>query len=265
MSTNLLLSKLQNAVTLYSEILLCIIAATLLGWFIGTMMQKSRHQKILKSTVRDWERRYYRLEESAATKQKLLEDQLSTMNEDLEKHMANNQVLKESLRKNEHNTQQARAETIALNRQHTETHDRLQRIVQQKDKEITELGDRVNKLATLNREANSGQAVLQTAAKDQIPEYYDTDVESAATVALLQGDLQGDSKADSQDEDSLDATIQMTLEAGVRAGKGKSVDSGTAGSDSSIDSASFDDTADLSGVGIEESTVLIGRDILGQR
>ena len=257
MSTNLLLSKLQNAVTLYSEILLCIIAATLLGWFIGTMMQKSRHQKILKSTVRDWERRYYRLEESAATKQKLLEDQLSTMNEDLEKHMANNQVLKESLRKNEHNTQQARAETIALNRQHTETHDRLQRIVQQKDKEITELGDRVNKLATLNREANSGQAVLQTAAKDQIPEYYDTDVESAATVALLQGD--------SQDEESLDATIQMTLEAGVRAGKGKSVDSGTAGSDSSIDSASFDDTADLSGVGIEESTVLIGRDILGQR
>jgi len=257
MSTNLLLSKLQNAVTLYSEILLCIIAATLLGWFIGTMMQKSRHQKILKSTVRDWERRYYRLEESAATKQKLLEDQLSTMNEDLEKHMANNQVLKESLRKNEHNTQQARAETIALNRQHTETHDRLQRIVQQKDKEITELGDRVNKLATLNREANSGQAELQTAAKDQIPEYYDTDVESAATVALLQGD--------SQDEESLDATIQMTLEAGVRAGKGKSVDSGTAGSDSSIDSASFDDTADLSGVGIEESTVLIGRDILGQR
>lgn len=257
MSTNLLLSKLQNAVTLYSEILLCIIAATLLGWFIGTMMQKSRHQKILKSTVRDWERRYYKLEDNAANEQKLLEDQLSTKNEDLEKHMANNQVLKESLRKNEHNTQQARAETIALNRQHTETHDRLQRIVQQKDKEITELGDRVNKLATLNREANSGQAELQTAAKDQIPEYYDTDVESAATVALLQGD--------SQDEESLDATIQMTLEAGVRAGKGKSVDSGTAGSDSSIDSASFDDTADLSGVGIEESTVLIGRDILGQR
>jgi hypothetical protein len=92
MSTDLLLSKLPNSLTLYSEILFSMVAASVLGWLIGMMMQRARHKKLIKKTVDEWENRYYALEDNASNESKQSEQQLSSLNEELESQQSSRQL-----------------------------------------------------------------------------------------------------------------------------------------------------------------------------
>jgi len=125
--------------SLYAEIVACIVGAGLVGLLCGWMIHSLRASGILDNTVEWWEDKYFALELEAKQDVAHLEDRLYTYDKDLKTLTLSNRSLDESAKSSEASIQQARADAIELNRQQAETQERLQRIIQQKDREITEL------------------------------------------------------------------------------------------------------------------------------
>ena len=248
MNMDLLLSQIQNTITLYSELLLCIAAASILGWLTGLMMQRSRHKKTSEDSLKEWEERYRALDDSSIADSKSLEEQLQSLAKELKSLQTTNRALTDTIKKNDTNIQQSRAEAIELNRQHTETHERLQRIIQQKDREIAELGNRLNQAASSHRNSDLANGLPTPASRKEVPlaDISEGDLDNADTVAFLPGQQYGE---------TMDATVQMDMPPTLRSTRNH-VDS-----EPDLDQ-SFDDTADLSGVGLEESTIVMDEDAL---
>lgn len=237
--------QIQNAATLYSEILICVVAAGLLGWIVGLMMQRSRHKRQLLSVNTKWEERYQLLEESARDDAENLEEQLQSLASETKSSQATNRALTDTLKKNDTNIQKARAEAIELNRQHTESHERLQRIIQQKDREIAELGNRLNQDAKGNKHSATPSSI---AASTKFAELAEADLNNADTVAISPSQLSAE---------ALDATVQMAV-------PNPSINSDKKQSPVVIHDAdaSLDDTSDLSDMSLEESTIVMDDEAL---
>ncbi|MFK7892428.1 MAG: hypothetical protein AB8B63_16540 [Granulosicoccus sp.] len=198
------MSQIQDIVSLYWEILILLVAASLLGWVVGYMMKKSRSRKKLKVTNKTWKSKYSALEASARADAENLEDRLQTLGHEVKTLHATNNALTESMKKNDVGLQKARAESIDLNRQHAETQERLQRIIQQKDREIVDLGHRLNRLSTHASGATTTRTATEPMHADvsTFPEINDNELTYADTVAV--------SPAQIPAIDQLDATIQMS-------------------------------------------------------
>ena len=198
-----ILSDIQNTVSLYGELLLCIVAAAVLGFVVGRMISRSTYRKNLQSINSIWESRYSILEDSSRQDTEALEDQLHTMGRENKALKANHEALKNSLTKNDVNVQQARAETIELNRQQAETHARLQRVIQQKDLEIIRLGNKLSgQASTASNSWNKNKAASESISLDKDnDEDGDQDLNNADTIAIMPA------------QNDLDATIQLSDEA----------------------------------------------------
>lgn len=239
--------QIHSFVSLYAEILICIAAATLLGWIVGLMMQRSRHKQLLKDVNTKWDERYRSLEESARDDAENLEEQLQSLANETKSSQATNRALTETLKKNDTNIQKSRAEAIELNRQHTESHERLQRIIQQKDREIAELGNRLNLDAKFDRSPDSTSIAPAIASSTRYAEIAEADLNNADTVAISPAQFSAE---------VMDATVQMNIPSTADAASKK-----TAPVVTDAD-ASLDDTSDLSDLALEESTIAMDDEAL---
>ncbi len=245
LQSNELVSKLISAAQLYTEILVAIAAAGLFGLFAGLMMQRSKHKRKLAHLTESSEERYAALKESANRDSEQLEEQLQVLAADSKSLNAKNSVLIDTVKRNDATLQKARAESIELNRRHTETQERLQRIIQQKDREFAELA---NPRATGSQKphyVNSEYSNRESTLSDEL----DTDLYAEETVAIF--------PAKKRAQDSHDADVVATIPSGRTpdspAKKRRSI---TDEFDAALDST-LDDTADLSDIGIEDSTVAL--------
>ncbi|MFK7993144.1 MAG: hypothetical protein AB8B87_03340 [Granulosicoccus sp.] len=243
-----LATQILSTATLYAEILICIAAASLLGWIVGLMMRSSRHKKRLHENTEKWEDRYRALEDSARDDAENLEEQLQTLASETKSLQATNRALTDTLKKNDTNIQKARAEAIELNRQHAESHERLQRIIQQKDREIAELGNRLNLNSDTKSNHGSYRNTASTTPSEKHSELLDSDLNYADTVAI--SPMQTAAEV-------MDATVQMSVDA-LPAGSTKEA----ANISTSDLDASLDDTSDLSEMGLEESTIAMDDEAL---
>ncbi|MFK8083012.1 MAG: hypothetical protein AB8B97_22255 [Granulosicoccus sp.] len=242
-----LASQILSTTTLYSEILICVAVATLLGWIVGLMMQRAKHKRQMLDNNEKWEERYQALENSARDDAENLEEQLQSLANEIKALQATNRALTDTLKKNDNNIQKARAEAIELNRQHAESHERLQRIIQQKDREIVEVGNRLNIGADKNRRPNSTRHTAEKKAAIRPPEIDDTDLDNADTVAISPSQLSAE---------VMDATIQMSVSPTPATTKNHK-------NPAKIDAdSSLDDTSDLSDMGFEESTIVMDEEAL---
>lgn len=251
MDINLLVSQLQSAVVLYAEILACIVAAGLLGWLVGLMMQRSRHERQLSQSDAHWEERYDDLEKSARSDTENLEEQLQSLAKETKSLQATNRALTESLKKNDTNTQKSRAEAIELNRQHTETHERLQRIIQHKDREIAELGNRLSMDSHATRKASTAHRSTNTTltANSTTTDIAESDLNNADTIAIAPGQLP---------HEAMDATVQMSVSSSAhRFPDKKWTRALTVDADELLD-----DTSRLNDFVLEESTVAMDDEAL---
>lgn len=147
--------------SLYAEIAACLVGASLFGLLCGWMMQRSRAASRFATSSRHWEERYAELEHDARKDVDHLEERLQSMGREVKTLTRSNQSLDESLKKNEAFVHKARADAIELNRQQVETQERLQRIIQQKEREITEIQDSASRSpasVAIMASARSGQA-----------------------------------------------------------------------------------------------------------
>ncbi len=189
-----LMNQIMPLLSLYSEFIACLVAAALLSLFTGWMMHRSRATRKLDATNKNWERRYRALEEVSRVDSENLEEQLQGLAGEARTLQADKKQLAESLKKNEGSLQKFRAETIELNRQHAETQERLQRIIQQKDRELLELGNRLNQArANARRQGSSANGRAHDNSHDG------GDLTYADTIAINSIDM-------------FDATVQIPAE-----------------------------------------------------
>jgi len=133
------MNQILTLLNLYSEFIALFAVASLLSLFVGWMIGRSSARKRMNAASASWEERYKTLEETSAADAENLEEQLQEIAAEARTLKASNRVLSESLKKNDSTIQKVRAESIELNRQHAETQERLQRIIQQKERVNTEL------------------------------------------------------------------------------------------------------------------------------
>lgn len=177
------MNRIQPLLAMYAEIIACFVAASVLSLVIGWLMHRGRARRQLADTNESWDKRYRALEEISRVDTENLEEQLQNLATETRGLQADRKLLSDSLRKAESNIQNFRAETIELNRQHAETQERLQRIIQQKDRELLELG---NRLIRLRNAGSASSADLADAGE----------LTSADTIAINGTDL-------------LDATVRL--------------------------------------------------------
>lgn len=236
-----LMNQILPLLNLYWEFIACLVAAAVLSLFSGWMMYRSRAAKKLKSTNASWERRYRALEEVSRVDAENLEEQLQNLVGESRTLQTDKKLLAESLKKNEGSIQKFRAETIELNRQHAETQERLQRIIQQKDRELLELGNRLNQSRpTGNRQRSATGRAQQGKAFDS------SDLTYADTVAINSIDM-------------FDATVQIPAE-DMLGRRGKGASSWKAGRSNSPDSEFEADATQV--LDMEDSTVALDEEAL---
>ena len=226
--------------SLYSDLIACLVAACVLSLVTGWMLHKSRARKQLNTTTRYWEKRHSELEEMARTDSANLEEQLQSMATDAKALQIHNRMLSESIKSNDSSAQRSRAEAIELNRQHAETQERLQRIIQQKEREILELGIRVNQFGPgPGKGASSLRSELSTSADD-------TDI-------LGEGEMTHADTVAINTSDMFDATIQMSAhELHARREESRS--------DDELESTIVINSTEA--IDMEEATVALGEDVL---
>ena len=127
--------------SLFSEIIVSIIGASFLGLFAGLMIQKSLGKRKLAGTIATWEDRLKQAEDSGKRDSEHLEDQLQSLGNEIKTLTERNRSLQDTLRENETVVHQTRTDAMELNLQQAETQEKLQRIIHQKELEISELGD----------------------------------------------------------------------------------------------------------------------------
>lgn len=189
-----LMNQILPQLSLYSEIIACLVVIGIVSLVIGWLMHGSRSKALLTKANEAWEKRYRALEEISRVDAENLEEQLQNLATETRGLQADKKLLTDSLRKNESAIQSFRAETIELNRQHAETQERLQRIIQQKDRELLELGNRLNQQRSSSNRLSVAEGVFR-----EMDEAERSELTCADTIAINNADM-------------LDATIQIPSE-----------------------------------------------------
>ena len=237
---SMFMNQIMPLLSLYSEIIACLAAACVLSLITGWMLHKSKAKKQLNATTRYWEKRYSELEDMARTDSENLEEQLQSMATDAKALQIHNRMLSDSIKSNDSSAQRSRAEAIELNRQHAESQERLQRIIQQKEREILELGYRVNQYGPdSGKGVSTGRSSFSSSA-DDTDTIGDGEMTHADTVAINTTDM-------------FDATMQMSAHE-LLAHRGESR------SDEELESTIVINSTEA--IDMEETTVALDEDVL---
>ncbi len=238
---SMFMNQIMPLLSLYSDIIACLAAACVLSLITGWMLHKSKAKKQLNAATRYWEQRYGELEEMARTDAENLEEQLQSMATDSKALQIHNRMLSDSIKSNDSSAQRSRAEAIELNRQHAESQERLQRIIQQKEREILELGNRVNQYGASPGAggAPDKRSSFSTSA-DDTDIMGDDEMTHADTVAISSTDM-------------LDATIQMSAQELLAHREGSR-------SDDELESTIVINSTEA--IDMEEATVALDEDVL---
>lgn len=242
------MNQIVTLISLYSEIIACLIAASVLSLFVGWMLSRSRAKHVLHTTNMEWEKRYQALEESHYVEVENLEEQLQNLASENRAMQATNMNLTDSLKKSDTSIQRTRAEAIELNRQHAETQERLQRVIQQKDRELLEYANSVNQSTPAMREIASTRlsSSVVTTLHSRTILMPDSEIHHADTIAINPAEI-------------FDATVQMSAEEFIHQ-KLTDRDANEFDTDETMD-----DTADITDVledEYEESTVALGEEAI---
>ena len=237
---SMFINQIMPLLSLYSDLIACLAAACVLSLVTGWMLHKSRARKQLNATTRYWEKRHSDLEEMARTDAENLEEQLQSLATDAKAHQIHNRMLSDSIKSNDSSAQRSRAEAIELNRQHAETQERLQRIIQQKEREILELGIRVNQFGPGPGKAVSTLRSALPSSADDTDILGEGEMTHADTVAINTTDM-------------FDATIQMSAhELHARREESRS--------DDELEATIVINSSEA--IDMEEDTVALGEDVL---
>lgn len=180
--------------SLYSEILISLAIASLLGLLIGLMMRRSVYKRNIRRSDHDWAKMYSSLEKSSQADISNLEFKVESVGHDIRTLQATNRTLMAVLEKDELSARQVSLRTIELNRAHIKSQERLHVVMQRKDEEIARLSELLD--AEIRRSENASN---QSVARGQASDF---DIDRDDTVAI---------STDQLNAELMDATVQITI------------------------------------------------------
>lgn len=124
---------------LISEILLCLLAASILGLIIGWLCKGAFARDKLKHREAAWQRKYKEQDDNYRQQVSGSEQKFADMQSRFESNEAEKLSLNSSLEANKSAVHKAHIEVQQLSKRQRDTQDRLQKIIIEKDKEISRL------------------------------------------------------------------------------------------------------------------------------
>ena len=136
---NELLAEYSTMKFLIAEILLCLIAASVLGLIIGWLCKAAFAREKLMERESDWERKLLEKEADHERSQEIAKKDQQTLNQKINELQDNNKSLNQSLEANKSAVHKARIEIQQLNKKQSDTQSKLQTLITEKDREISQL------------------------------------------------------------------------------------------------------------------------------
>ena len=124
---------------LISEILLCLLAASILGLIIGWLCKAAFARDKLKHRDEAWRRKLAEREESLQNELKSTQQDAGILKSRVQSIEGENQSLNSSLEANKSAVHKAHIEVQQLSKRQRDTQERLQKIITEKDREISRL------------------------------------------------------------------------------------------------------------------------------
>lgn len=134
-----LLAEWGSMKFLISEILLCLLAASILGLIIGWLCKAAFARDKLKHRDDAWRRKYKEREESLQNELTNTQQSAGALEGRIQSIEGENQSLNSSLEANKSAVHKAHIEVQQLSKRQRDTQDRLQKIITEKDREISRL------------------------------------------------------------------------------------------------------------------------------
>ena len=134
-----LLAEWGSMKFLISEILLCLLAASILGLIIGWLCKAAFARDKLLLREKAWQKKYREIDDEHALKLKQSEKDSRTLTKRIEHMEKENHSLYSSLEANESAVHKAHIEVQQLTNRQKDTQSRLDKIIAEKDREISSL------------------------------------------------------------------------------------------------------------------------------
>ena len=134
-----LLAEWGSMKFLITEILLCLLAASILGLIIGWLCKAAFARDKLLHREKAWQKKYREIDDEHALKIKQSEKDSRTLTKRIEKMEKENHSLYSSLEANESAVHKAHIEVQQLSNRQKDTQGRLEKIIAEKDREISSL------------------------------------------------------------------------------------------------------------------------------
>lgn len=134
-----LLAEWGSMKFLISEILLCLLAASILGLIIGWLCKAAFARDKLKHRDEAWRRKLAEREEVLQSELKTTQQDAGELKGRMQSIEGENQTLNSSLEANKSAVHKAHIEVQQLSKRQRDTQERLQKIITEKDREISRL------------------------------------------------------------------------------------------------------------------------------
>jgi len=134
-----LLAQWGSMKFLITEILLCLLAASILGLIIGWLCKAAFARDKLLHREKAWQKKYREIDDEYAGKLKQSEKDSRTLTKRIGNMEKENQSLHSSLEANESAVHKAHIEVQQLSNRQKDTQGRLEKIIAEKDREISSL------------------------------------------------------------------------------------------------------------------------------
>jgi len=134
-----LLAQWGSMKFLITEILLCLLAASILGLIIGWLCKAAFARDKLQHREKAWQKKYREIDDENAVKLKQSEKDTRTLTKRIEHMEKENHSLHSSLEANESAVHKAHIEVQQLSNRQKDTQGRLEKIIAEKDREISSL------------------------------------------------------------------------------------------------------------------------------
>ncbi len=200
--------------TLYAEVIVSILAAALIGLFVGWMISAARSRRLLQQAKTTWARKNAEVEKKHAADVDELEARLQSTGEDVRQLTEQKRSLESQLRQSGTGADQARSDAIELNHKQNALTDRLHRTIREREREIEALR---SKLSPTEHRSDVVDAPQQVAAPVAEQEAY---IDQISTRSGRQLHTEGggvtaheSNELEDELEDDFDATVMLDKDA----------------------------------------------------
>ncbi|PID61030.1 MAG: hypothetical protein CSB44_08150 [Gammaproteobacteria bacterium] len=189
--------------SLYYEVFVCVVVASLAGFFCGWMLLRSTSQRRITGITRHWENKYTDFAHSSDLEIQELEARIVELGDELREQNDINSELRGTVRLLENQSRQAQDEAIRTNKATTEAQSRMQQLLHTKASTLLAENAMEIEADTFDQTVRIDPGQRHTTTMPPIDEFDDEQLD--ATTALADSSFDTEESTIALDRETLDA------------------------------------------------------------